>query len=366
MTPLEKQMNATVRTFRARDSRSALALVKAALGPEAMILSMREVGGLLREPQVEMTAALSVPDAPAAAATAAPALSIVARDAELLEQLRVLRHALEDARQRFAGEKNGEDRPRAGAQQQRLIELGAEPSVAKSIGANVKAAAQLAQAIAQRIETVRPPWMPGRRKVIALVGPPGVGKTTTIAKMAARAALTESKPGVALITVDTWRIGAREHLARYAEILGIELTAATSGAELATQVKAASSAGLVLIDTAGRSDAEAVARQAQLLRAVPGIELHLALSASMGWQQLAEAAHAWRDLGPDRVILTRLDEAVTPVSTLSALLRLRLPVSCFTDGQRVPEDLQPADPLRLANLMIESHARHQENSLELV
>jgi len=360
---MEKQMNATVRTFRARDSRSALALVKAALGPEAMILSMREVGGLLREPQIEMTAALSVPDAPAVALAAVPAA--VPRDAELLEQLRVLRHALEDARQRFDGEKS-EEKPKVSAQQQRLIALGAEPSVAKSIGANVKAAAQLAQAVAQRIETVRPPWMPGRRKVIALVGPPGVGKTTTIAKMAARAALLESKPGVALITVDTWRIGAREHLARYAEILGIDLTAASTGAELAAQVKAASSAGLVLIDTAGRSDAEAVARQAQLLRAVPGIELHLTLSASMGWQQLAEAAHCWRDLGPDRVILTRLDEAVTPAAALSALLRLRLPVSCFTDGQRVPEDLQPADPLRLANLMLESHARHQENSLELV
>jgi flagellar biosynthesis protein FlhF len=362
---MEKQMNATVRTFRARDSRTALALVKAALGPEAMILSMREVGGLLREPQIEMTASLSVPEEqPKPALAAAP--SPVPRDAELLEQLRVLRHALEDARQRFAGEKSHEEKPRVNGQQQRLIELGAEPSVAKSIGLNLKQPGQLAQAIASRLETVRPPWMPGRRKIIALVGPPGVGKTTTIAKMAARAALTESKPGVALITVDTWRIGAREHLARYAEILGLDLTAAASGAELATQVKAASSAGLVLIDTAGRSDAEAVARQAQLLRAVPGIELHLALSASMGWQQLAEAAHAWRDLGIDRVILTRLDEAVTPVAALSALLRLRVPISCFTDGQRVPEDLQPADPLRLANLMLEQHARHQENSFELV
>jgi flagellar biosynthesis protein FlhF len=362
---MEKQMNATVRTFRARDSRTALALVKAALGPEAMILSMREVGGLLREPQIEMTAALSVPEEQPKQPALAAAPPAVPRDTELLEQLRVLRHALEDARQRFSGEREHE-KPRLNTQQQRLIEVGAEPSVAKSIASNVKQGGQLAQAIAARLETVRPPWMPGRRKIIALVGPPGVGKTTTIAKMAARAALTESKPGVALITVDTWRIGAREHLARYAEILGLDLTAAASGAELAAQVKAASGAGLVLIDTAGRSDAEAVARQAQLLRAVPGIELHLALSASMGWQQLAESAHAWRDLGPDRVILTRMDEAVTPAATLSALLRLRLPISCFTDGQRVPEDLQPADALRLANLMLEQHARHQENSLELV
>src|SRR5476649_2045100 len=116
---MEKQMNATVRTFRARDSRSALALVKAALGPEAMILSMREVGGLLREPQIEMTAALSVPEEPTPpklAAAGAP----VPRDGELLEQLRVLRHALEDARQRFEVEKN-EERPKLSAQQQRLM-----------------------------------------------------------------------------------------------------------------------------------------------------------------------------------------------------------------------------------------------------
>src|SRR3954447_21859875 len=117
-------MNATVRTFRARDSRAALALVKAALGPEAMILSTREVGGILREPQIEMPPSLSLPEekpaAPALAAAPAP------RDGELHEQLRVLRHALEDARQRFAGERNDERAARPALQQQRLTDAGAE------------------------------------------------------------------------------------------------------------------------------------------------------------------------------------------------------------------------------------------------
>ena len=126
---------------------------------------------------------------------------------------------------------------------------------------------------------------PGRtdeqdRRVVALVGPTGVGKTTTIAKIAARA-LLESGLRVALITVDTYRIGACEHLGRYGEIMGVKTQVARDATSLAAAV-ARADADLVLIDSAGRSDAETIANQMGLLRAAPGVEMHLVLSAASG------------------------------------------------------------------------------------
>ncbi|HEY0712521.1 MAG TPA: flagellar biosynthesis protein FlhF, partial [Polyangia bacterium] len=196
--------------------------------------------------------------------------------------------------------------------------------------------------VARRLNGAAPPWeRPDRRRVMALIGPTGVGKTTTVAKLAARA-LLESRLRVGLITVDTYRIGASEHLGRYGEIMGLKTQVARDAASLATAVARTADADLLLIDTAGRSDVESIANQVALLRTVPDVELNLVLSAAAGAREIGAAARRHRELGIHRLIFTKLDEADGPGSILSAVTSLPRPVACATNGQRVPDDLQPA------------------------
>jgi flagellar biosynthesis protein FlhF len=182
------------------------------------------------------------------------------------------------------------------------------------------------------------PWLAEGRRTLALVGPTGVGKTTAIAKIAARA-LLETRFKVALITVDTYRVGASDQLARYGKIMGIPTHVARDRAALADGINRFQDADLVLIDTAGRSDNQSLAEQTSLLRSVPQVELQLVLSAASGGRELGAIARRYRAIAPERMILTKLDEVDGPAGIYSALSALARPVSCISDGQRVPEDI---------------------------
>jgi flagellar biosynthesis protein FlhF len=182
------------------------------------------------------------------------------------------------------------------------------------------------------------PWLAEGRRTIALIGPTGVGKTTAIAKIAARA-LLETRFKVALITVDTYRVGASDQLARYGKIMGIPTHVARDRAALADGINRSQDADLVLIDTAGRSDNQSLAEQTSLLRSVPQVELQLVLSAASGGRELGAIARRYRAIAPERMIFTKLDEVDGPAGVYSAASALPRPISCISDGQRVPEDI---------------------------
>ncbi|MDF1809891.1 MAG: flagellar biosynthesis protein FlhF [Phycisphaerales bacterium] len=193
-----------------------------------------------------------------------------------------------------------------------------------------------------------------RPRVIALVGPTGVGKTTTVAKLAATYKLRHNKQ-VGLVTSDTYRIAAVEQLRTYAGIIGLPLKVANSPEEMERAIADLGDCDIVVVDTAGRSqnDARRLDELAEFTAAAAPDETHLVLSTTVGDNVLRKTAERFKALGPDRCILTKLDEAVTtgPIAGLSD--RIGLPLSFITVGQEVPDDLEPARADRLARCVLD-------------
>jgi flagellar biosynthesis protein FlhF len=187
-----------------------------------------------------------------------------------------------------------------------------------------------------------------RGGVFAFVGPTGVGKTTTIAKIAARFVLRHGVDALGLVSTDTYRIGARQQLSNYARILRAPLQVAETSDELRRILDGFQSKKLVLIDTAGMSQRDVrLANQFATLR-VEGhrIEPVMVLSAGADRGCLAEALRVFQSANPESLVITKLDEAAALGGVLSLAIRVGLPIAYLSDGQRVPEDLHLAAPKR--------------------
>lgn len=193
----------------------------------------------------------------------------------------------------------------------------------------------------------------GEGRVVALVGPTGVGKTTTIAKLAAHYRLRENK-SVGLITVDTYRIAAVEQLRTYAEIIDLPMEVVSTPREMREAITRMQKLDLVLMDTAGRSPRDEVRIQelkAMLSEANPA-EVHLVLSAVGGAKSLATTAERFSAVGTTAMIVTKLDEATGLGNLLSVVRGCGLPISYVTDGQNVPDDIQVAQRHTLAQQIL--------------
>ena len=377
------------KTYRAGTLKEALAQVRRDLGGDAVILNPREVRrrrlfGLRPRDQVEVTAAhaarnlagpgTSTPPASPppptvsipAAFTATPAPG--ALQSQFGEQLSRL-HAMV------------EDLSRHGRIDHLLPELPAilVPTYASLLEADVpeSLARRLVRYVAERLEPdefhrpavvgdllreaveacvqVAPPIaaVAGTRRVVALVGPTGVGKTTTVAKLAANFKLGQGlKAG--LVTVDTYRIAAVEQLRTYAEIIDLPLAVANSPGEMRRSMDQLGDVDLVLIDTAGRSprDEVKIRELGEFLQAAQPDEVHLVLSAVAGERSLRAAVDRFAVAHADRLILTKLDETDGLGGVLGVIGQANRPVSYITTGQGVPDDIEPADRARLARLIL--------------
>jgi flagellar biosynthesis protein FlhF len=194
----------------------------------------------------------------------------------------------------------------------------------------------------------------GLRKVVMLVGPTGVGKTTTIAKLAAHYAL-QLKRKVALITLDTYRVAAVEQLRVYANILGLPVDVAITGQDLSELLDKRKDADLILIDTAGRSPRDEMG----LVELPPErakdrpIEMHLVLAAVTQEVDLEAIIAKYSSLPVHRLIFTKVDETTHLGPIFNLVRRTGLPVSYVSTGQCVPDDLALATPGLLADLLLE-------------
>ncbi len=194
---------------------------------------------------------------------------------------------------------------------------------------------------------------PGRRKVVALVGPTGVGKTTTIAKLAANFRLRDGVK-MGLVTVDTYRIAAVEQLRTYAEIIDLPMKVVTSPLEMRRALDELSGLDLVLIDTAGRSPRDELKIQElkTLLAEADVDEVHLVLSLTASIRSLEATVEKFSVANTTSIILTKLDEAAAMGALLSVSRRIPVPVSYLTTGQDVPDDIEPANASRMSRLVL--------------
>lgn len=191
---------------------------------------------------------------------------------------------------------------------------------------------------------------------IAFVGPTGVGKTTTLAKIAA-AKLSQGHQKIALITIDTYRIAAVEQIKVYGEIMNLPVDVVISPEQLEEALIRHHDCDLILIDTAGRSpkDELSIEELRTFLKSEFDIERHLVLSASTREEELIDTITRFQKLQISSTIYTKTDECSQLGSILNVQLQNNTPISCITNGQRVPEDVVDISPNAIAQLIMSIH-----------
>jgi flagellar biosynthesis protein FlhF len=292
---------------------------------------------------------------------------------EMRRELKTLRSLFENQLTLMEWQQMGQRQPVRATILRQLTELGLGPDVCRKVADHVATAEadpdrawQRALAVIARHLPVTNDDILDRGGIVAMVGPTGVGKTTTVAKLAARFALRHGRGSVALVSTDNFRIGAQDQLRSFARILGAPVHAAGSRQELEAVLAEVKDKRLVLIDTAGMSQRDMrLSDQFQALAAqrVP-IRIHVVLSANTQLAALNETVRAFRRVKPVACIITKLDESASLGGALTVALRHQLPIAYLGTGQRVPEDLQPARSDKLiehARALAEHHRQETDD-----
>jgi flagellar biosynthesis protein FlhF len=394
-----------LQTFQAETMAQALTQVKSAMGSDAVILHTRTIQknlwlGLRRRELVEITASRglhiadrparrpSPPAAPPAVPLAAPPAAfnrdIATRPQHKFLETPVAQAAAIAAVAQEMGDlkamvKNLVDRSRCTGSPpdlpehllsfyMHLIENQVADDLARDIVKTLQSQLRpdhlankdfVRQKLAEQLEKLIPNSTPIKRTktagphIVALIGPTGVGKTTTIAKLAAHLKLRE-KRRIGLITIDTYRIAAVDQLRKYAEILGAPLRAVATSGDLRDAIAAMRECEYVLIDTAGRSpnDAMKLSELKSFLAAAAPDEVHLVLSTTASQACVELAISRFADVRVDRIIFTKLDEAAHLGVVLNVANKLNKSLSYITTGQDVPDDIEVGERGRLAKLIL--------------
>lgn len=361
-----------VKRFFAPDMRQAIRLVREAQGADAVILSNRNVDGgveiisatdydesLLEDSGLE-AALQTTPAVPAAAdtytaeRTPPPGQAVNwSQDPAIVsmkEEISRLRGLLENQLAHLAWGDLDRRQPLHTDVMRRLHNMELSTSLIEKISApaiharDEAHAWQLALAELSSTVPVADNDLLDQGGIVALVGSTGVGKTTSIAKLAARYALRHGRRHVALVTTDSYRIGAHEQLMTYGRLLDIPVQVASDHKELRSTLNSLADKRLVLIDTAGMSQRDVRLTEQFTTLADSGMPIRtlLVLSATLHTSVLNETVQAFSAVPVEAAILTKLDEAASLGGVLSAVIKQRLPLMFTTNGQRVPEDMHPA------------------------
>lgn len=387
-----------IKRFTGTDMRQAIRKVRDALGPDAVILSNRTIeegvevvaaidydeslldtvpGGMPNKPALQQAEkevnrdaiwddvrfARNIPapertekppranTVPAASAPAAARLTDDPTFVQMQSELKSLRGLLVNQLSGMAWENETKYHPLRARLLQRLIALGLSPQLAREISGNIKEQDDFDHnwrmalgGLAHRLPVHDDVILNREKSVIAIVGPTGVGKTTTVAKLAARYLLRHGKRRIGLITTDNYRVAAHEQLRAYARIMGAPMRVATDIDSLQDALAAFHDKDLVLIDTAGMSQRDMRLNEQFALLKDAGHDIHVYLTLAANSQRgvLADVVRAFRVVQLAGCILTKVDETTSLGGGLSVATEHNLPVAYISDGQQVPEDLHPA------------------------
>ena len=362
-----------VRKFYADSPREALRLVRDALGPNAMILSNRKTAGgveVMAVPESEVTAVTAgmarrmEPPAPQPAAAREARPQGASEDAaaepdgySLVQEVRLLRSLVEGQLAAFAWSDLVRTDPAKVEVMRRLLGAGFTATSARQLVERIapgldagRALRVLKLRLQQKLAVASAEQsIVDQGGIYAVVGPTGVGKTTTVAKIAAECTLRLGAQHVALVTTDTYRIGAVDQLRIYGRILGAPVFAIRGEADLSHTLSELRARHLVLIDTVGMSqrDRRLADQIALLAGAGRRVRRLLLLAAVAQANVLEDVVRAYRGDDLAGCILTKVDETLTLGGALDVLVRHRLPLHYVANGQRVPEDLHRPNPLYL-------------------
>lgn len=348
------------------------ALMERLIDPPAPAASVPHAAPAAPVPQpVDVaSAAAATAAAPASDSAVRPALAAVPSPDPTVEALRQELAQMRTLIEREIGQFTDERLrgvPVRGAILQELHAYGCEAELARAVAASIPPNIEIGVARGRALALLAKSMVVAEREpiedggVIALVGPTGVGKTTTLAKLAARYAAAHSARDVALVTLDSYRIGAREQLAEFGRRLGMPVIDASRDG-LAGTLERLADYPLVLVDTAGLGQRDrALAAQFNWISAARRVRSYLVLPANARNEDLDEVIRRFRCASPEGAILSKLDETGRLGGALSVLIRQRLPLAYVTDGQRVPEDLHRAHAHRLVLRLGELHRAAQDD-----
>ncbi len=363
-----------VKVFTANNIQDAMAQVKGDLGRDAVILHTRRFrkGGFLgffgRE-MVEVMAALDTPP-PAPAPERKPAPQVVTLSRPGDEDAKVTALQLEMANMRKMIEQVLAKLLRQEKQRPPLYDLLVKNDIDAAIAENLVHGLPeegpltgnnpafvrqlLLERLTNHLQRVEGIVLPESGcKVVAFIGPTGVGKTTTIAKLAANFTFDQGVK-VAIVTADTYRISAVEQLKTYADIIDVPLEIVYTPDEMKAALYRNRDKRLVLIDTAGRSPRNQyqLAELQALLAVDPYIETHLVLSTTTKYADALDAVNRFSVCSPQKFLFTKIDEASNLGTLFNLLYQFPTTLSYITTGQNVPDDIELANPTKLANMIL--------------
>lgn len=351
-----------VRKYYSKNRVEGFLQVKKELGPEAIILQTRRVRqrglkGLFMPSRVEIIAALDSRDT---GRPDPPGAEKIGRLEQDLQELKKMVRKLVEEIPRGEPDPRGEPGNRS-YWKNFLQKQDLDPVIIDDLLARLSSGpdgpglnwASMVLALQEQLTrrlTVTPEK---EHRILILVGPTGVGKTTTLAKLAARYALT-LKERVGLITIDHFRIGAVEQLKAYAEIIDLPLEVVITPADLGGALGRLQDCERILVDTAGRStgNLNQIDELSAYVELLLPAEIHLVISATTRWQDIRHIAGSFMKLQYNRLLVTKLDETVSYGAVLNGAYHTGLPLVYLTDGQSVPDRLRLAREMDWAEMFL--------------